>query len=61
MFLRDRVVRTDFGKQVVLDLSSRKKEIEAEMFPLGIVLDGSATMAWQMEYLHPGPQVHRTL
>ena len=52
----DRVVRTDFGKQVVLDLSSRKKEIEAEMFPLGIVLDGSATMAWQMEYLHPGPR-----
>lgn len=51
----DRVVRTDFGKQVVLDLSSRKKEIEAEMFPLGIVLDGSATMAWQMAYLHPGP------
>lgn len=52
----DRVVRTDFGKQVVLDLSSREKEIEAEMFPLDIVLHGSETMEWQMEYLHPGPE-----
>lgn len=52
----DRVVRTDFGRKVVWDLSSREKEIEAEMFPLDIVLHSDATMEWQMEYLHPGPK-----
>ena len=51
----DRVVTTDFGREVVLDLSSRASEIEAEMFPLDIVLDASETMDWQMQYLQDGP------
>lgn len=36
---RDRVVRTDFGKTVVLDLSSREKEFEQDMFPLNMVFE----------------------
>lgn len=36
---RDRIVRTDFGKTVVLDLSSREKEFELDMFPLNLVFD----------------------
>ena len=51
----DRVVRTDFGRVVALDLGTRGKEIAAEMFPLDIVLDPSATMDWQMAFLESGP------
>ena len=36
---KDRVVRTDFGKTVVLDLSSPDKEFEKDMFPLNQVFD----------------------
>lgn len=36
-------------------LSTRSGEIAEEMFPLSIVLDYSATMAWQLEYLKSGP------
>ena len=51
----DRVVRSDFGRTVDLDLSTREREIAAEMFPLNIVLDGGVTMDWQMAYLQSGP------
>jgi len=51
----DRVVRSDFGRKIDLDLSERKLEIAAEMFPLEIVLDVADTMDWQMEYLQSGP------
>ena len=57
----DRIVRSDFGRTVVLDLSTREREIAAGMFPLDIVLDGGATMDWQMAYLlsQPGDQPDR--
>ena len=48
----DRVVKSDFGRVIDLDLRTRDQEIAAGMFPLDIVLDGSATMDWQMEYLN---------
>ena len=51
----DRVVRSDFGRRIDLDLSTRELEIAAEMFPLEIVLDSSDTMDWQMAYLQSGP------
>ncbi len=50
----DRIVRRDFGRRIELDLSTRELEVAAEMFPLGIVLDSSKTMDWQMEYLQNG-------
>ena len=43
----DRVVRSDFGRKIDLTLTNRKEEIDAEMFPLEIVLDSSATRVWQ--------------
>ena len=57
----DRIVRSDFGRTVVLDLSTRERETAAGMFPLDIVLDGGATMDWQMAYLlsKPGDQPNR--
>ena len=51
----DRIVRSDFGRTVDLDLSTRDREIVAEMFPLDLVLDGGETMDWQMAYLQSGP------
>ena len=50
----DRVVRSDFGRRIELDLSDREREIKAEVFPLDIVLDGDDTMDWQMAYLASG-------
>lgn len=51
----DRIVRSDFGRKIAIDLSTRDLEILAEMFPLDIVLDSSDTMDWQMAYLQSGP------
>jgi len=52
---QNRRIAADFGRHVVLDVSSRQAEIEAGHFPLDIVLDGSETMDWQMAYLGDGP------
>ena len=52
----DRVVRSDFGRKVDLTLTNRKEEIDAEMFPLEIVLDSSATLVWQTEYVGLSPE-----
>lgn len=51
----DRVITTDFGREIVRDLRTMGDEIQAEMFPLDIVLDASRTMDWQMAYLQNGP------
>ena len=51
----DRIVRSDFGRTIDLDLSTREREIAGEMFPLDIVLDSGVTMDWQMAYLQSGP------
>ena len=51
----DRIVRSDFGRTIDMDLSNRDQEIATEMFPLDIVLDGGETMDWQMAYLQSGP------
>ena len=50
----DRIVRSDFGRTIDLDISTRDREIAAGMFPLDLVLDGGVTMDWQMAYLQSG-------
>ena len=47
----DRIIRTDFGKTIKLDLSNRSSEIENNMFPLDIVLDQNELLDWQMEFV----------
>lgn len=47
----DRAVRTDIGRTVVLDLSTREKEIDQLMFPLNIVFEPFLREEWQMELL----------
>ena len=46
----DRVIRTNFGRDIELDLSSRENEYEKQMFPLNCVLDSDATFFWQFEF-----------
>lgn len=44
----DRIVRDNFGKDIVLDLSSREKEFDALMYPLSMVFDWNT---WQMQFV----------
>ncbi len=47
----DRKTRDNFGREIVLDLSTTALECQKEMFPLGIVFDGPATDKWMVTYL----------
>jgi len=47
----DRKLKDNFGKNVVLDLSTAELECQHEMFPLGSVFDGPAVDAWMVTYL----------
>ncbi|MCB0977657.1 MAG: DUF262 domain-containing protein [Acidimicrobiales bacterium] len=47
----DRILRDNFGKDVVLDLSTTELECQQEMFPLGAVFDSPAVDAWMVAYL----------
>ena len=46
----DRVIREDFGRSVVHDLSTLDAECRAEMFPLSGVFDSAMTNKWMMHY-----------
>ena len=46
-----RVVREDFGRSIVLDISTLGAECRAEMFPLSRVFNSPATNEWMMHYI----------
>lgn len=46
-----RVITEDIGRKVVLDLTSREREIKELMFPANLVFDGSERSKWYKEYL----------
>lgn len=46
----DRKLKSDFGRKIDLDLSTREKEFENHRFPLNIVYDLMACNIWQNEY-----------
>lgn len=46
-----RMITSNFGRDIDLDLSSQEKEFEHKMFPLNIILDTPKTFLWQQEYL----------
>lgn len=46
----NKVVTTNFGRDIVLDLSSPDKEFENKMMPLNIVLDYTKSSQWQNAY-----------
>ena len=46
----DQRLRDDFGRHVILDLSSQELECEAGIFPLRLVFDTPATQRWMWGY-----------
>ena len=46
----DRKIKSNFDRNVVLDLSTRELEYEHEMFPLNIIFDGGAREDWADGY-----------
>jgi hypothetical protein len=52
----DRVVRDNFGKDILLDLSTTELECAQEMFPLGRIFDGPAVDSWMMTYVQHDPE-----
>lgn len=48
---KDRIVRTAFGREITLDLSSVDKEIRSDMFPMRLVLDNTGTKDWMIKYI----------
>jgi len=46
----DKIIKEDFGRRIVLDLSTREKEFESHMFPLNIVFDNYACSMWMNDY-----------
>ncbi|WP_440082272.1 GmrSD restriction endonuclease domain-containing protein [Streptosporangium sp. LJ11] len=46
----DRIIRQDFGREVMLDLSTEEQECTRGYFPLRLVFDISATGRWMWKY-----------
>ncbi len=46
----DRKIKTNFDRDVVLDLSTRELEFEHEMFPINIIFDSNAREDWADGY-----------
>jgi hypothetical protein len=46
----DKIVRSNFGRVIDLDVSMREKEFENHLFPLNIVYDFIECAKWQNEY-----------
>jgi hypothetical protein len=59
----DRKVKENFGRAVVMDLSTREGEFEAHLFPLNIVFDPIALEEWKDDYrnFHKDPEVSNRL
>lgn len=59
----DRQVKEDFGRHVVLDLSTRQDEFNHHLFPLNIVFDSIALDEWKDDCrdYHNDPEVSRQL
>lgn len=47
---KTRQVTGEFGREVILDLSSSQKEYEQKLMPLNIILDSSKWQTWQSQY-----------
>jgi hypothetical protein len=59
----DRKVKENFGRVVVMDLSTREGEFEAHLFPLNIVFDSIALEEWKDDYrdFHKDPEASNRL
>lgn len=59
----DKQMKEDFGRRVVLDLSTRQDEFKNHLFPLNIVFDPIAVDEWKDDYrdYHNDPAVSKRL
>lgn len=46
----DKIIRAEFNRQIVLDLSNKENEFEQEMFPINIIFDTNELMKWADGY-----------
>ena len=55
----DKEIKDDFGRNIILDLSTRQNEFENHMFPLNIVYNSIALNQWTFEYMsfHNDPEI----
>lgn len=47
----DKKIKTNFDRDVVLDLSDREKEIEQKLFPINIIFDSGDLVQWCFDYM----------
>ena len=47
---KERVITKNFGKEIVLSLTSDEQEYKNKMFPLNIIFNSSKMLTWQMNY-----------
>lgn len=57
----DRTERTDFGRVIKRDLTTRENEITHQMFPLNIVLSDDDVHAWMLSFLQAGSDMSERL
>lgn len=46
----NKIITSDFGRKIEIDLSDRTKEFENKVFPLNIILNFPEVQKWQNEY-----------
>lgn len=46
----NKIVTSDFGRKIEIDLSNRTKEFENKVFPLNIILNSPEEQKWQNDY-----------
>ena len=47
---KNKIITSDFGRKIELDLSDREKEFEQRRFPLNIILNFTEVQNWQNQY-----------
>ncbi len=52
----DKLIKDQFGRTTIVDLTSVANETKAQLFPLNILFDQEAFNAWQMQYLSVPPE-----
>lgn len=45
-----KIITSDFGRKVELDITTRELEIQQKLFPVNIIFDNVATKKWEMDY-----------
>ena len=46
----DRMVKSDFGRKIELDVSTREKEYDNRLFPVSLIFNASGYAEWKMAY-----------